>query len=71
MGTLGVGRDAVVLCAVLCPPLASCCWATRSELNGHQGSHHQYASQPAAQNLVWNSRAGLEGPQEQDGRFTG
>ena len=38
-----MGREAVVLWAVSCLPQASCYWAARSELNGHQGSHRRRA----------------------------
>lgn len=38
-----MGGEAVVLRAVSCLPLASCCWAARFELNGHQGTHRQRA----------------------------
>lgn len=62
-----MGRDATVLRAVSCLPLASCCWAARSELNGHQGSHHQSASQPAVWSLTSREGAALAGRQHRAG----
>lgn len=64
---MGMGREAVVLHAVSCLPLASCCWAARSELNGHQGSHHQRASQPAVWKLTSREGAALAGRKHRAG----
>ena len=66
---MGMGREAVVLHAVSCLPLASCCWAARSELNGHQGSHHQRASQPAVWNLTSREGAALAGRRHRAGEI--
>ena len=58
---LGVGRDVMVLLAVSCLPLSSCCWAARSELNGHQGGitnvhlSQQCGASPQVKELPWQA----------------